>query len=92
MAEQRTEDDSSTKEVGEVEKEKQQKNMDRELLSCLLQPTSIGVDPDYIGMRRLLLHRKAEAAVLRRKVSIPLQLYFLFLDFFLHFFPYFIRF
>lgn len=67
MAEQRTEDDSSTKEGGEVEKEKQKKNMDRELLSCLLQPTSIGVDPDYIGMRRLLLHRKAEAAVLRRK-------------------------
>lgn len=81
MAGQRTEDGSSTKEGEEVEKEKQKKNVDPELLSCLLQPMSIGVDPDYIGIRRLLLYRKAEAAVLRRKVCFPLQLYFLNLDF-----------
>lgn len=67
MAEQRTEDGSSTKEGGEVEKEKQKKNVDPELLSCLLQPVTIGVDPDYIGIRRLLLYRKAEAVVRRRK-------------------------
>lgn len=72
MAEQRTEDGSSTKEGGEVEKEKQKKNVDPELLSCLLQPVTIGVDPDYIGIRRLLLYRKAEAVVRRRKVSFSL--------------------
>ncbi|TYK02638.1 WD repeat-containing protein 13 isoform X2 [Cucumis melo var. makuwa] len=67
MAEQRTEDGSSMKEGEEVEKEKLKKNVDPELLSCLLQPMSIGVDPDYIGIRRLLLYRKAEAAIFRRK-------------------------
>ncbi|XP_004150062.1 WD repeat-containing protein 13 isoform X1 [Cucumis sativus] len=65
--EQRTEDGSSMKEGEEVEKEKSKKNVDPELLSCLLQPMSIGVDPDYIGIRRLLLYRKAEAAIFRRK-------------------------
>lgn len=77
MAEQRTEDGSSTKEGGEVEKEKekQKENVDPELFCCLLQPVSIGVDPDYVGIRRLLLYRKAEAGVLRRKVSFPLQLF-----------------
>lgn len=72
MAEQRTEDGSSTNEGGEVEKEQLKKNVDPELLSCFLQPVTIGVDPDYIGIRRLLLYRKAEAGVHRRKVSFPL--------------------
>lgn len=75
MAEQRTEDGSSMKEGEEVEKEKSKKNVDPELLSCLLQPMSIGVDPDYIGIRRLLLYRKAEAAIFRRKVCFPVHLF-----------------
>ncbi|GAB2218292.1 hypothetical protein Droror1_Dr00001512 [Drosera rotundifolia] len=40
---------------------------DLELFSCLLQPMLSDSDPNYIGVRRLLLHRKAESGVLRRK-------------------------
>lgn len=41
---------------------------DPELFCCLLQPATTDGDPEYIGIRRLLLHRKAEAGVLRRRV------------------------
>ncbi|KAG4960100.1 hypothetical protein JHK87_036733 [Glycine soja] len=40
---------------------------DPELFCCLLQPATADGDPEYIGIRRLLLHRKAEAGVLRRR-------------------------
>ncbi|KAK7405490.1 hypothetical protein VNO78_06834 [Psophocarpus tetragonolobus] len=40
---------------------------DPELFCCLLQPATPDSDPEYIGIRRLLLHRKAEDGVLRRK-------------------------
>ncbi|KAH1217547.1 hypothetical protein AAZX31_13G183900 [Glycine max] len=40
---------------------------DPELFCCLLQPATTDGDPEYIGIRRLLLHRKAEAGVLRRR-------------------------
>ncbi|CAJ1978135.1 unnamed protein product [Sphenostylis stenocarpa] len=42
------------------------KSIDPELFCCLLQPATADTDPQYIGMRRLLLHRKAEAGDLRR--------------------------
>ncbi|KAJ0077146.1 hypothetical protein Patl1_36515 [Pistacia atlantica] len=38
-------------------------SMDPELFSCLLQPASADLDPGYIGIRRLLLFRKAESGV-----------------------------
>ncbi|KAK7314246.1 hypothetical protein VNO77_39460 [Canavalia gladiata] len=44
-----------------------QKSSDPELFCCLLQPAIADGDPEYIGIRRLLLHRKAEAGVLRRR-------------------------
>ena len=45
------------------------KNVDPELFSCLLQPVTSDSDPDYIGIRRLLLYRKAESGVRRRLVN-----------------------
>ncbi|KAK4378314.1 hypothetical protein RND71_000176 [Anisodus tanguticus] len=38
-----------------------------EFFSCMLQPSPADSDPNYIGIRRFLLHRKAESGVLRRK-------------------------
>ncbi|KAL2537587.1 Transducin/WD40 repeat-like superfamily protein [Forsythia ovata] len=40
---------------------------DPEFFSCMLQPSLSDSDPNYIGIRRLLLYRKAESGVLRRK-------------------------
>ncbi|XP_010271526.1 PREDICTED: WD repeat-containing protein 13 [Nelumbo nucifera] len=48
------------------EKEKEKKNIDPEFFAWLLQPSSADVDPDYVGIRRLLLYRKAESGVDRR--------------------------
>ncbi|XP_030510410.2 uncharacterized protein LOC115725120 [Cannabis sativa] len=42
-------------------------NVDPEFFSCLLQPTTSDADLNYIGIRRFLLHRKAESGVLRRR-------------------------
>lgn len=50
------------------EDKKENKSSDPELFCCLLQPATADADPEYIGIRRLLLHRKAEAGVLRRRV------------------------
>lgn len=47
------------------EKKDKKKNVDPELFSCLLQPVTSDSDPDYIGIRRLLLYRKAESGVRR---------------------------
>ncbi|KAI4298297.1 hypothetical protein L6164_031874 [Bauhinia variegata] len=58
-------------EAEEQEKEKnknnKKRNADPELFSYLLQPVSAERDPEYIGVRRLLLYRKAEAGVFRRR-------------------------
>lgn len=51
------------------ENKDKKKNVDPELFSCLLQPVTSDSDPDYIGIRRLLLYRKAESGVRRRLVS-----------------------
>ncbi|RDX93996.1 WD repeat-containing protein 13, partial [Mucuna pruriens] len=44
-----------------------EKSSDPELFCCLLQPATADGDPEYLGIRRLLLHRKAEAGLLRRR-------------------------
>ncbi|XP_050107555.1 uncharacterized protein LOC126586671 isoform X3 [Malus sylvestris] len=52
----------------EEEKEKEkEKNGDPELLICLLQPAPADSDPDYIGIRRLLLSRKPQSPFHRRR-------------------------
>ncbi|KAJ4827476.1 hypothetical protein Tsubulata_006822 [Turnera subulata] len=58
----------STTESGNTEgsDSKNAKNVDPELFCCLLQPASNDSDPDYIGIRRLLLYRKAQSGVHRR--------------------------
>ncbi|KAI8554218.1 hypothetical protein RHMOL_Rhmol05G0081700 [Rhododendron molle] len=40
---------------------------DPEFFSCVLQPSPADSDPEYIGIRRLLLHRKAQSGVVLRK-------------------------
>lgn len=55
-------------EVVVEEEKKKGKNVDPELFSCLLQPKSSDSDPEYVGIRRLLLHRKAESGVFSRRV------------------------
>lgn len=52
---------------GGVPPEKE-KNGDPELLICLLQPAPADSDPDYIGIRRLLLSRKPQSPFHRRLV------------------------
>ncbi|KAI4375693.1 hypothetical protein MLD38_013533 [Melastoma candidum] len=58
-------------EVEEEDEEKKRKkegdHVDPELFGCLLQPLSADGDPNYVGIRRLLLHRKASSGILRRK-------------------------
>ncbi|KAL6545995.1 hypothetical protein OROGR_009869 [Orobanche gracilis] len=46
---------------------KEDVDSDPELFSCLLQTSPPDSDPNYIGIRRLLLYSKAEAGVLRRR-------------------------
>ncbi|KAH6780084.1 Transducin/WD40 repeat-like superfamily protein [Perilla frutescens var. hirtella] len=48
-------------------KRKEDVDLDPDFLSCLLQPSPPDSDPNYIGIRRLLLHRKAQAGQLNRK-------------------------
>ncbi|KNA15463.1 hypothetical protein SOVF_098030 [Spinacia oleracea] len=54
------------------EEEERRKNVEKneevdpELFSCLLQPIVADSDIDYIGIRRLLLYRKAQSGVHRR--------------------------
>ncbi|GMP51153.1 hypothetical protein CsSME_00017499 [Camellia sinensis var. sinensis] len=63
MAEQAIEKSSSEAET----KKKKDDLPDPEFFSCVLQPSPADSDDDYIGIRRLLLHRKAQSGVLRRK-------------------------
>ncbi|OVA08702.1 WD40 repeat [Macleaya cordata] len=58
-------DDTAEKSSSPEEKEK--KIVDPEFLSCLLQPPSADSDPNYIGIRRLLLYKKVNSGVDRRK-------------------------
>ncbi|KAF6154014.1 hypothetical protein GIB67_026668 [Kingdonia uniflora] len=47
--------------------EEEKRIIDPELFSCLLQPPLPDSDSNYVGIRRLLLYRKAESGVDRRK-------------------------
>ncbi|XP_077233743.1 transducin/WD40 repeat-like superfamily protein [Tasmannia lanceolata] len=47
--------------------EKKNKEIDPEFFSSLLQPSTADSDPDYIGIRRLLLYRKLDSGIDRRK-------------------------
>lgn len=61
---------STEEEVAKSEnggKRKEVVDLDPDFLSCLLQPSPPDSDPNYIGIRRLLLHRKAQAGQLNRK-------------------------
>ncbi|XP_022896699.1 WD repeat-containing protein 13-like [Olea europaea var. sylvestris] len=49
------------------DKKKEDLILDPEFFSCMLQPLPSNSNPNYIGIRRLLLHRKAQSSVLRRK-------------------------
>ena len=52
------------------EKPKPKQSKDLEFLSCMMQPATAESDPQYIGIRRILLHRKSESgAISRRYVS-----------------------
>lgn len=57
--------DTSTIET-QINHNNKKKDVDPELFSCLLQPVNADADPEYIGIRRLLLYRKAESGDLRR--------------------------
>lgn len=63
-----TEDDGTKSENNERRKE--DATSDPDFFSCLLQPSPPDSDPNYIGIRRLLLYRKAQAGLFRRKVFI----------------------
>lgn len=77
MAEQQSSSTStSPKEASSDDNNKNNKNMenkenviDPELFSCMLQPATADSDPDYVGVRRLLLFRKADSGVRRRLVT-----------------------
>lgn len=49
--------------------EKKASMKDPETFCCLLQPGNADSSPDYIGIRRFLLARKAESSSYRRLVS-----------------------
>ncbi|XP_048492213.1 uncharacterized protein LOC104904305 isoform X2 [Beta vulgaris subsp. vulgaris] len=59
-------EEEEDREIRRENEEKKSEEIDPELFSCLLQPIVADSDLDYIGIRRLLLHRKAQSGVLRR--------------------------
>lgn len=69
MAEEKAEKSSSMEEKDKCNEKERKKKIDPELLSCVLQPPISSSYPQYIGIRRLLLHRKAELGRLSRTVS-----------------------
>ncbi|XP_031132119.1 WD repeat-containing protein 13 isoform X2 [Ipomoea triloba] len=67
MAEAETEKSLPENAVPEENVKKKFVVPDPEFFSCMLQSSHSDSDPNYIGIRRLLLYRKAESGVLRRK-------------------------
>lgn len=67
MAEQIIEKKSSEDDDLNKNEKKYDFTADPEFFSCMLQPSPSSSDPNYIGIRRLLLFRKAQSGVLRRK-------------------------
>lgn len=68
---------TTTTDKENVNENRKEAALDPVLFSCLLQPETPGSDPDYIGIRRILLSRKAEAGCRGRLVTL-LDLWFLF--------------
>ncbi|CAL1384899.1 unnamed protein product [Linum trigynum] len=62
----RTENGNNKGEEGDTKKTAVGGGVDPEFFCCLLQPANADSDPDYLGIRRLLLHRKAESGSVRR--------------------------
>ncbi|KAJ7978315.1 WD repeat-containing protein 13-like [Quillaja saponaria] len=67
MEERRSEEKNGGAEEETTTKKNNVENLDLELFSCLLQPVNAESDVEYVGIRRLLLYRKAEAGVVRRR-------------------------
>ncbi|KAK9053358.1 hypothetical protein SSX86_029991 [Deinandra increscens subsp. villosa] len=67
MADQTIEKCSSEIDDHVVNQKKKDVTEDPETFSCLLQPCPADSDLNYIGIRRILLFRKAQSGVLRRK-------------------------
>ncbi|KAL3580688.1 hypothetical protein D5086_018523 [Populus alba] len=61
-----TESTNENNSNNDEENKKKNKKVDPELFSCLLQPITSDFGPRYIGIRRLLLFRKARSGVHRR--------------------------
>ncbi|KAL2939281.1 WD repeat-containing protein 13 [Bienertia sinuspersici] len=60
------EGETEAKNILEEEKRSVNEELDPELFSCLLQPISADSNLDYVGIRRFLLHRKAQSGAHRR--------------------------
>ncbi|KAJ9551738.1 hypothetical protein OSB04_015783 [Centaurea solstitialis] len=61
-----SEDDDPEK-VQKEEKREDDVTADPEFVGCMLQPCPANSDPNYVGIRRLLLFRKAKSGLLHRK-------------------------
>lgn len=77
------EDQAMEKISSEDEDDKNQKKKknedylsDPEFFSCVFQPSPADSDLLYIGIRRLLLHRKAQSGVVLRKVCFYMRNWF----------------
>ncbi|VVA99353.1 unnamed protein product [Arabis nemorensis] len=64
---------SDVEKIGEKDGEKKQ-SKDLEFLSCMMQPATSDSNPQYIGIRRILLHRKADSGVISRRYVSSLSL------------------
>ncbi|XP_024960112.1 WD repeat-containing protein 13-like isoform X3 [Cynara cardunculus var. scolymus] len=70
MMDQKMEKCSSEDDDPEKRQDKQEDvTADPEFVGCMLQPCSADSDPNYVGIRRLLLFRKVQSGLLHRKVD-----------------------
>ncbi|CAN6905923.1 unnamed protein product [Brassica oleracea] len=53
--------------INDKDEEKPKRSKDLEFLSCMMQPATAESDPQYIGIRRILLHRKSESGAISRR-------------------------
>ncbi|KAI3702537.1 hypothetical protein L6452_28277 [Arctium lappa] len=68
MVDQKMEKCSSEDDDPEKRQEKEDDvTADPEFVGCMLQPCSANSDPNYVGIRRLLLFRKVQSGLLQRK-------------------------
>lgn len=61
-------------EINDKDEEKPKQSKDLEFLSCMMQPATAESDPQYIGIRRILLHRKSESGAISRRYVRALSL------------------